>query len=494
VYPEFLATFWSWKHLLKFVAKKSAFPPLGLLTIAAMLPEDWEKRVVDLNVRKLTDEDIKWADFVFVSAMIAQKNSAVEIIERCQVLGAPVVLGGPILETEDSCKEFPSVEHFFLGEAEETLPGFLSDLQASQEKRVYSSERFPDIEISPIPLYRLIDPKDYASGFAQFSRGCPFECTFCNIAHLNGRKWRSKSPNRFLAGIDAMHQAGFRGAVQIADDNFVGKIAKTKEMLSALILWQNARGYPFEFTIEAPVIIADDAELMDLMAQANVKKVFLGLETDNPECLAECQKKQNLHRDLVADVKRIQSSGLIPMSGFIVGFDSDHPDSFVEKMIDFIGQSGICMAMVDVLQAQPGTKLYEKLKQQGRLLRASVSNTDCYPNFIPMMPVETLANGYKKILQKIYSPKEYYKRIREFVSEYDSSKRPRIKITMWDFRAFMRANVWIGILGGPKVSYYYWLSIFTTVFSKKWRALSDVVALQIYRFHFGKVTEEIVNA
>lgn len=489
VYPEFLTTFWSWKHLLKFVAKKSAFPPLGLLTIAAMLPKDWEKRVVDLNVRRLTDEDIKWADFVFLGAMKTQSDSAKEIIFRCVTLEKPVILGGPILQT--GYEEFDQVSHFLVGEAEGILPDFLADMEKGSAKRVYEAKKFPDIGTSPIPLWELINPKDYASGLIQWSRGCPYGCEFCDIDSLNGRIPRVKSVFQFLVELDAMYQAGFRGAMLIADDNFIGDIAETRRMLPELAKWQKERGYPFSFTIEAPITIADKPELMVAMVEANIGKVFLGLETPNKASLAECAKTQNLNRDLVNDVEKIQKSGLIPMSGFIVGFDNDSPATFPKDMIAFIQNSGVVVAMVGVLQAPLGTKLYARLKREGRIREhASGNNTDCYPNFIPKMPVGTLVAGYKEIIEKIYSPEEYYKRICTFLERYNPSKRIKTKISGENKMAFLRSIWYMGILGNWKTKWYYWRTIFIVV-SKHRLAFAEAVAMQIYGAHFQKIAEVI---
>jgi len=489
VYPKFLPTFWSWKYLLKFVAKKSAFPPLGLLTVAAMLPKEWYKKLVDLNVRELTDADIQWADYVFVGAMKTQSDSAKEVIFRCVILGKPVVLGGPILQT--GYEEFEQVSHLLIGEAENTLPVFLADMENGSAERIYEAKKFPDICTSPIPLWELIDPKNYASGLIQWSRGCPYECEFCDIDSLNGRVPRVKSIGQFLAELDVMYQAGFRGAMLIADDNFVGNMAKTRIMLPELAKWQRKRRYPFNFTIEAPITIADKPKLMGAMVATNVGKVFLGIETPNKASLVECKKRQNLNRDLVASVNRIQEAGLTPMSGFIEGFDNDPSATFADDMIDFIQRSGIVIAMVGVLQAPLGTKLYARLQKEGRLLKqASGNNTDCHPNFIPAMPVETLVAGYKKTIGTIYSPKEYYKRICVFLEKYNPSKRVKTRIDKESRMAFLRSVWHIGILSNWETKWYYWRTIFT-VLTKHHSAFAEAVAMQIYGAHFQKIAEAI---
>lgn len=489
VYPEFSMTFWSLRPLLKFIGKKATFTPLGLLTVAAMLPKLWEKKLVDVNVRKLTDEDIRWADYVFISAMAEQEKSAKEVIMRCNSLGIPVVLGGPILEI--GCEEFPGVKHFFLGEAENTLQEFVEDLQSGKAKKSYESVGFPDLAACPIPMWELVNLKDYANILVQYGRGCPFACTFCNIAEINGRTPRTKSPGQFLHELDAIYNAGFRGPIMLADDNFIGSKKAVKEMLPQLAAWQKEHGYPFDVTAEVDITLADDNDLMDLMVAAGFKKIFLGLETPNKESLVECHKVQNLKRDMAGYVKKIQNRGLIPMSGFIVGFDSDNPETFAKQMISFIQETGIVIAMVGVLKAYPKTALTTKLKQQGRILtNISGQNTDCCPNFVPKMPLPTLVAGYKEIVATIYSPKEYYKRISVLLREYSAAKRARKKVTATDFKAFV-ASLWrIGLFGGLKTSYYYWKTLLLAFFKYR-RAFSEAVALQVYGMHFRKVARGI---
>lgn len=488
VYPEFLATFWSWKHLLKFVSKKAAFPPLGLLTVAAMLPQQWKKKLIDMNAQKLTDAQIEWADYVFVSAMTAQKDSALKVIARCNDFKVPVVLGGPILE--EGCEKFKGVSHFFIGESEEIIPQFLADLKVDLLKKVYKAQGFPNIGKTPIPLWGLINPKDYASGLVQYSRACPFKCTFCNSSKINGPFWRAKSPTQFISEVDAIYQAGFRGSVLLADENFIGKENEAKLMLSELIAWQKAKGYPIEFTGQAPVTLSDSEELMEMNVKAGVVRVFLGLETFSEAALRECKKLQNLGRDLVGCVHKLLRHGIDVASGFIVGFDSDNPETFVDDMIGPVQKTGIVMAMVDTLQAQIGTVLYEKLKKQGRLLKDAISNMDCCTNFVPKMPTETLVTGYKRIVKTIYSPKEYYERILIFLENYDASKRVKKGLTRVEVVAFLKSIIWIGILGGWKTSYYYWKTLLVAFFRHR-QAFSAAVAKQIYGMHFKKIADSI---
>ena len=365
LYPEFPDTFWSFKHALKFIRKRASVPPLGLLTVAAMLPPSWEKRLVDLNVRKLTDKHLRWADLVFISAMIVQRESVKALIARCRAAGKTIVAGGPLFTSEYS--QFPGVDHFVLNEAEVTLPEFLRDLEQGCARRVYAPAEFPDIRQTPAPLWELAELRRYASMCIQYSRGCPFDCEFCDVTVRFGHRPRTKTAAQIIAELDSLHRLGWRGPVFFVDDNLIGnKRALKTELLPALIDWQEGRrGVPL-YT-EASINLADDEELMHLMAEAGFDMVFIGIETPDESSLAECNKRQNQHRDLVADVKRIQRAGLQVQGGFIVGFDSDTPTIF-HRQIEFIQKSGIVTAMVGLLNALPDTKLYARLKREGRLL------------------------------------------------------------------------------------------------------------------------------
>ncbi|MFC1954158.1 B12-binding domain-containing radical SAM protein, partial [Chloroflexota bacterium] len=402
VYPRYPETFWSFKHALRFVSKKAAFPPLGLLTVAAMLPGEWEKKLVDMNINALSDEDIKWANYVFISAMVVQGDSAREVITRCNELNTKVVAGGPLFTTGH--EEFEGVDHFVLGEAEVTLPSFLADLDKGCAKPIYTPDKKPDISKTPVPLWSLINMKYYSSMNIQYSRGCPFNCEFCDIIILNGHKPRTKDRHQMVNELEALYSRGWRGGVFIVDDNFIGNRKKLKaETLPAIIEWSKKKKYPFVLSTETSINLADDEELMKLMVEAGFNQVFIGVETPNEASLAECNKMQNRDRDLAASVKKIQNHGFEVQGGFIVGFDSD-PVSIFRSQIDFIQRSGIVTAMVGLLNAPRGTRLYQRLKKENRLLKGfSGDNTDSSINFIPKMNYETLINGYRNILDTIYS-------------------------------------------------------------------------------------------
>ena len=489
VYPEYPDTFWSFRHALKFISKKASFPPLGLLTVAAMLPEEWQKKLVDMNITTLNDGDIRWADYVFISAMAVQRDSVKEIIDHCKRLGAKIVAGGPLFTT--GYDEFEGVDHFVLGEAEVTLPLFLADLAKGSPQPIYASDERPAIDKTPVPLWSLINMKKYSSMNFQYSRGCPFDCEFCDIVLLNGHYPRTKTRAQILAEMDSLRNHGWRGGVFVVDDNFIGNKKKLKaETLPTLIEWSKANKYPFAFFTEASINLADDDELMRLMTEAGFDRVFVGIETPNEDSLAECNKKQNKGRDLAAAVKKLQNFGFEVQGGFIVGFDSD-PATIFRSQINFIQQSGIVTAMVGLLNAPRGTKLYQRLKKEGRLLQSfSGNNTDIQMNFVPKMNYEALVDGYKHILDTIYSPREYYERVRTFLKEY---KPPRIKdkmpnIQFQHIEGFLK-SVWVlGIR--EKGRRYYWKLMFSTLF-KHPRAFPLSVNLSVCGFHFRKVAEKL---
>lgn len=483
IYPEFPDTFWSFKHALKFIHKKAAFPPLGLLTLGAMLPEEWSKRLVDVNVTNLTEKDLVWADCVFISGMVVQRESARETIARCKEAGVKIVAGGPLFTSE--YQEFGDVDHFVLNEAELTLPPFLADLEVGCAERVYETSEFCDIRETPPPMWELADLKRYASMSIQFSRGCPFDCEFCNVTALFGHRPRIKTAEQIIAELDGLYNLGWRGQVFFVDDNFIGNKRYLKtQLLPALIEWQkDKKGIPF-FT-EASVNLADDESLMEMMVEAGFDTVFIGIETPDEKSLAECNKKQNKNRDLVEDVKRIQRTGLQVQGGFIVGFDSD-THSIFQRQIDFIQESGIVTAMVGLLQAPAGTRLYERLKQEGRLLgHMSGDNVDGTTNIITKMELNALREGYKNIMSHIYSHKHYYKRVKTFLREY---KAPKIEMPL-DFQrflAFFRSNVRLGIFG--KERFRYWRLLLWTLFRRP-ELFSLAVTLTIYGHHFRKICE-----
>jgi len=489
VYPRYPDTFWSFRHALKFISTPASFPPLGLLTVAAMLPGEWDKRLIDMNVRSLKDEDLRWADYVFISAMTVQRESAQEVIDRCKKLGVKTVAGGPLFTADHEA--FDDVDHLVINEAERTFPPFLEDLRKGTPQHLYTTSEWPDLQETPIPLWGLLNMKEYASMNIQYSRGCPFNCEFCDIIVLNGRVPRTKTKEQVLAELTSLYDHGWRYSVFFVDDNFIGNRKKLKaEILPAIIEWMEERKHPFSLVTETSIDLSDDEELMHMMVQAGFDMVFVGIETPNEESLVECSKFQNRNRDLVASVKKIQQRGMQVTGGFIVGFDQDPPSIF-ERQISFIQNSGIVTAMVGLLNAPRGTRLYQRLHKEKRLLSdITGDNTDCSINFVPKMGYETLIDGYRNIMKTIYAPRHYYKRIRTFFREYKPLNNTSITFRFSYLKAFLKSLWFLGIQGRER--FQYWRLLVSTLL-KRPRSISLAVTLAIYGFHFRQVFKELVR-
>ena len=481
LYPSFPDTFWSLKQALKFIHKRSAMPPLGLLTMAAMLPENWNLRLIDTNLEVLSEDDLAWADVALISAMGVQKQSALKLIARCKAANVTVIAGGPMFTAEHS--EFPQVDHLVLNEAEVTLRLFLADLQQGRAKRIYRSNEFADLHETPVPMWRLLEMKHYGFMGVQYSRGCPFNCEFCDVTALFGRKPRTKSPAQIIAELNALERAGWRGPIFFVDDNLAGnKKSLRSELLPALIAWRRSHR-AMTFNTQASINIADDAELLQLLSRAGFDTVFVGIETPNAGGLVECGKVQNQSRDLIRDVKKIQRAGIQVQGGFIVGFDSDSTSIF-QRQIDFIQKSGIVTAMVGILQALPGTQLYERLRRENRLIDSgNGDNVDGTTNILPRMNRQMLLDGYRSVLKSIYSPRHYYQRVRIFLRECG---RPHVstRLDLERMLAFFRSVLHIGVLGRERFQYWYLLA-WTLV--RRPRLFSQAVTLAISGYHFRRV-------
>lgn len=489
VYPRYPDTFWGFRHALRFIGRKASFPPLGLLTVAAMLPAQWEKRLVDLNVEPVTDTDLCWADAVFISAMAVQKESVRVVIDRCRTLGKRIVAGGPLFTADHD--KYPEVDHLVLGEAERTLPPFLADLQAGRARHLYQPEGWAELAEAPVPLWDLIDFRNYAAMNLQYSRGCPFDCEFCDITALFGRRPRSKGVQQFLDELESLYRRNWRGAIFIVDDNFIGDRRKLKEvLLPALVQWMEQRKYPFYFYTEASINLADDSELMELMCRAGFEEVFIGIETPDQDGLLETGKLQNKNRDLVESVRKIQRAGLQVHGGFIVGFDSDPPAIF-EKQIRFIQESAIVTAMVGVLSVLRGTKLYQRLEREGRLVaETSGDNTALDVNYVPRMKIDQLLDGYRRILETVYSPRNYYQRVISLLREYRPTVNGQFRIQQGYLGALFKSVLFLGVIGKERLQ--YWRLFFWTLLRRP-RLFPLAITYAIYGFHFRKVSERIVQ-
>ena len=490
VYPQTPDTFWSFKHALKFISKKALHPPLGLLTVAAMLPESWEIDLVDENVEPLQDKHLDWAEFVFISAMAIQRKSVKRVVARCRRVGVKVVAGGPLFT---AChQEFEEIDHFVLGEAEITLPRFLRDLEAGRAKPLYTTDEFPALADTPSPMWSLLKLRRYASMSLQYSRGCPFHCEFCDITTLFGRKVRTKGTGQLLAELQSLHDVGWRGSLFLVDDNFIGNKAKLKrEVLPAITEWMHRHKHPFILSTEASIDLSDDEELMTQMVRAGFEAVFVGIETPNEDSLAECGKLQNRNRDLVACIKKIQSFGLWVNGGFIVGFDHDSPSVF-DKQIRLIQDSRIITAMVGLLNAPRGSRLYQRVAREGRLLaEVTGDNTDLSTNLEPKMGLEALSQGYSRIISGIYSPKPYHERVRAFLREYHPLEKHRLHFHLGYLRlhsgfalALPKTMLVLGIR--DRARFQYWRLFFWSLFRRP-RLFPLAVTFAIYGFHFRKV-------
>ncbi|HSL40612.1 MAG TPA: B12-binding domain-containing radical SAM protein [Desulforhopalus sp.] len=487
VSPQFPDTFWSFTYALSFIGKKAAFPPLGLLTVAALLPEEWPRRLVDVNVESLSDSDLLWADMVFVGGMAVQRQSAKEIIARCRAAKVRVVAGGPLFTAEP--EQFGEVDHLVLDEAELTLPVFLADLEIGRPQRIYRAPGFCGLHNTPVPAWDLIKTKRYASLNIQFSRGCPFSCEFCNVTALFGHRSRIKTPQQVITELDCIYATGWRGSIFFVDDNFIGNKNYLKtDLLPALIAWRRGKNGCVFFT-EASINLADDPELLNLMVLAGFDSVFIGIESPDELSLAECHKIQNKNRDLLACVKRIHRSGMQVMGGFIVGFDSDLPSIF-QRQIDFIQKSGIVIAMVGMLQAPPGTRLFDRLQRESRINDTfSGDNVDGTTNILPRMGLDLLVEGYRSIMQEIYSPKNYYRRVQTLLREL---KAPEINqpLNLQRFLSFFRSTFRLGFLG--KERFHYWGLLLWTL-SRRPRLVPTAVTLSIYGYHYRKICELYIH-
>jgi len=482
VYPEFPDTFWSFKHALPFQGKRSAFPPLGLLTISAMLPNHWRKRLVDLNVQRLKDSDLHWADVVFFSGMIVQGPSMKEQIARAKQHGKRTVVGGPITSAHDP--SISQADHVVQGEAEEIISQIADDLERGVAKPHYHDPHMVDVTRVPLPDLHLASLRRYSSMSVQFSRGCPFTCEFCDIIEIYGRRPRTKTPEQLCAELELLYNKGWRGPVFLVDDNFIGNKKNVKALLPELIKWMGDHRHPFSLYTEASVNLAEDEELLRLLREAHFSRVFLGIETPVAESLKETTKFQNLRKDLRESVKLIQSYGIEVMAGFIVGFDNDPPNVF-ERQIQFIREAAIPLSMVGLLTALPNTQLWRRLKTEGRLLKESLgSNTLLDLNFIPKMDKQQLLEGYQRILQTIYSPKEYFERASDFLSQL--GRAARTPLVFSDFVALARSLWRQGFVHNYRKE--YWKFLAQTVRRHR-HHFSKAITLAIMGHHFFELTE-----
>ena len=492
VYPEVPGnTYWSYKYALKFINKKSSMPPLGLVTIAALFPEAYELKLIDLNVTRLEDEDVEWADAVFISAMIVQKESMERVVARCRSFGKTVVAGGPYIT--NSHEEIEGVDHLLAGEVDAAFTDFLEDLQNGTAPRFYPMPDHPDIANLPIPRFDLLDMDAYGSMAIQYSRGCPFHCEFCDIWTVYGNRPRLKAAETLISEIDTLYRLGWEGAVFMVDDNFIGNKRRVKnELLPAMTRWQEARGYPFHFYTEASINLADDEDLLSGMREAGFNEVFIGIETPSKEGLAETGKTQNLKSDMAVSVRTIQRHGIEVLAGFIIGFDNDPPDIF-DQQIEFIQNNGIPKAMIGLLAALPGTRLFERLKSENRLLAATGGNNthSMTTNFVTRMDSETIREGYKKILDRLYDPqmKNYFARCTQLLDTIEHRDLYQRKIRFTELKIFLKS-----IFRQPFTPYgYQYLRFLLRNLFRNRDLFAEAITLSVCGHHFHKITRQALK-
>jgi radical SAM superfamily enzyme YgiQ (UPF0313 family) len=499
IYPEFPETFWSFKHALKFLGKRAAQPPLGLMTVAALLPGAWSKRLVDTNVEPLRDRDLAWADVVLLSGMHIQSESLLAIVERCRARGLRTVVGGPISSSVPAAEL--KADHVVIGEAESLIGDLARELEQGTARPVYQAAERPEMCTSPLPDLSLIKMKRYSTMTVQYSRGCPFNCEFCDIIEIYGRRPRTKAVAQVLAELDQLRAAGWRDSVFIVDDNFIGNKARAKELLRAMVEWRTQTGTDFEFITEASLNLADDTELMQLMKDAGFKSVFLGIETPDESGLISSNKLQNTRRSLLESVAKIQSYGIEVMGGFILGFDTDKEDIF-DRMVEFIEKSGIPIAMVGLLQAMPGTQLFRRLRSEGRIVDAGGgNNTFCERlNFLPRMDAAKLVEGYHGVMKRIYNCEAYYERVKLYLNRAHpkpaagerAKKQPREAwMTRDNLRALVNSIVRQGVLGRHQWSYWKFLAEAATRYR---RCFGAAMTLAVMGYHFQVMTRKLSKA
>ncbi len=488
LYPKFPATYWSFKYALDFIGKKASLPPLGLMTVAALLPKEYDVKLIDLNVAPVEEQDILNADFVFISAMIIQKESFSELVALCNALGTPVVAGGPYPISFHG--DIEGVSHFVLDEAEVTLPEFLRDLENGSPKKVYTANGVkPDLKTVPPPRFDIIDVQAYNNMSLQYSRGCPFNCEFCDIIEMFGRVSRTKTPDQFARELDAVYEAGFRGSIFIVDDNFIGNKKEVKALLRRIILWQEQHGFPFTFFTEASINLAQDDELLELMVGSGFTMVFIGIETPDEATLAFTQKNQNLKGSIFESIAKIQGYGIEVTGGFIVGFDTDKEDIF-DRQISFIQKAGIPVAMVGMLTAVPKTQLYRRLERENRLLADSSGNNthDFKVNFLSKMPVDKLVEGYKRMIAEVFSPKLYFNRCITLLKRKPIVSRPQQKITKAEIKAFflsLRKQTF------SRYGFYYLYFLLRTLFQRP-GSIAEAITFAIKGYHLFTITRQIL--
>jgi len=495
VWPKIPTSFWTFTGMIRFLPEKAVMPPLGLITVAALCPKEWTVRLIDQAVEDLRDADILWADLVMVGAMRVQKEGFEEVLDRARRLGRRTIVGGPYASSEPD-EVLKLADHVVVGEPDEVFHHIAKDLEDGTAKRLYRIEEKPDVTRTPGARFELLKTDLYASMSIQFSRGCPFQCEFCDIIVLYGRKPRTKRPQQILAELDALLSLGWKKQVFIVDDNFIGNHKLALELALELGKWQRAHGSPLMFYTQASLDLARHPALIEAMVKANFFYVFLGIESPSKESLVEAKKLQNLALDPMDSVQLLQRSGLWVTGGFILGFDSDTEDIF-EQQILFIERAAIPWAMTNFLHAVPGTALFDRMKKEGRLLESSVHNSDSTPpNFRTALPFAVLLRGFQKIIASIYDPRKFYERAWRSLRNWESRncQRPAHQPTLGNIIKIVLRSIWHQ---GLRSSYRgaYWKYFFQNIarYSMNRTKLWLGATILISGHHFIPYAQEVVR-
>ncbi|MBI2945044.1 MAG: B12-binding domain-containing radical SAM protein [Candidatus Wallbacteria bacterium] len=492
VHPEHHTSYWGFQYSLPLFGKKAMHPPLGLVTVAAMLPRNWDIRLVDMNIEALSDADILWSDMVFTGGMTSQAVSLLDLLDRCKRLERPTVVGGPF-GSGHPARLGDKPTHLVLDEAEITLPRFLADLEQGTPKPIYRSETKPDVTTTPLPRFDLLKLGKYGIMDIQFSRGCPFNCEFCDIITLYGRVPRTKSADQTLAELQALYDLGYRGPLFLVDDNFIGNKKAVRLLLEKMIPWMKEREYPFYVTTEASLNLADDGDLLESMRLAGFKRVFLGIETPSKESLKETQKLQNMRRDMVDSVHDILDHNIEVMAGFIVGFDNDLEDIF-ERQIEFITKAEIPWAMTGVLAAIPNTQLWTRLEKEGRLLGYHSGDQFGRTNFVTKMDPDKLMHGFQRILERVYAPQAYFDRVRAVIERLDRAGHPNLHLKQVNPLQLALVTLIAIVVQGVLSSYraVWWRFIFWLATQHPSKYVAGIMN-SIVGHHFIKYTAELLD-
>lgn len=458
VWPRFPPSFWGFEGVLEMIPERAMTPPLGLITVAALCPASWNIRLIDHAFEELRDEDLLWADLVMISAMHAQCADARTILARARSLGRRTFIGGPWASSDPEAV-LADADHVLVGEAEEVFADIAAALEQGTARSLYRVSDKPDMTRSPIARYDLLRLDKYTSMPVQFSRGCPFQCEFCDIITIYGRRPRTKTPAQMILELDTLRRLGWRNEVFIVDDNFIGNSREALQLTHALARWQQLHGRPFSFYTEASIDLADRPELMASMVEANFMYVFIGIETPSAEALKGSKKFQNLRRDNVEQVRIIQESGLWVLAGFIVGFDSDDKTIF-DRQLEFIERTAIAWAMAGVLQAPPTTPLFDRMKKEGRLFEKSEAITNfSAPNFRTVLPLAVLLRGLSGLLLRLYEAEPFFDRALRSLERWrprQTQKPPDLPV-LYNLRVLF-ASMWTqGVRSDYRQAYWRFL-------------------------------------